>query len=117
MWSRSIESINAVVPPSDPDYEGLCKMVDGIPILTAEDFVPNLRPPPLRDKYLKLAPCVNKLMASLYDAGLIFIIPTAEAVQIAGIHFSQTHWTRKVGKKQGRPIGDASAKEGGGCTL
>jgi hypothetical protein len=113
----SIESINAVVPPSDPDYEGLCKMVDGIPILTAEDFVPNLRPPPLRDKYLKLAPCVNRLMASLYDAGLIFIIPTAEAVQIAGIHFSQTHWTRKVGKKQGRPIGDASAKEGGCCAL
>ena len=113
----SIDSINAVVPPSDPDYEGLCKMVDGIPILTAEDFVPNLRPPPLRDKYVKLAPCVNKLMASLYDAGLIFIIPTAEAVQIPGIHFSQTHWTRKVGKKQGRPLGDASAKEGGGCAL
>ena len=113
----SIDSINAVVPQSDPDYEGLCKMVDGIPILTDEDFVPNLRPPPLRDKYVKLAPCVNKLMASLYDAGLIFIIPTTEAVQIAGIHFSQTHWTRKVGKKQGRPIGDASAKEGGGCAL
>ena len=54
---------------------------------------------------------------STSDAGLIFIIPTAEAVQIAGIHFSQTHWTRKVGKKQGRPIGDASAKEGGGCAL
>ena len=113
----SVDSINAVVPSDDPDYLRLLEMVDGIPILTAEDFVPNLRPPPLRDKYVKLSPCVNKLMASLYDAGLIFILPTSEAIKIPGIHFSQTHWTRKVGKEQGRPLGDASAKEGGGCAL
>ena len=47
----SVASVHAVVPPDDPDFVRLLEMVDGIPILTAEDFTPNLRPPPLRDKY------------------------------------------------------------------
>lgn len=47
----SVASVHAVVPPDDPDFVRLSEMVDGIPILTAEDFTPNLRPPPLRDKY------------------------------------------------------------------
>jgi hypothetical protein len=92
-------------------------MVDGIPIFTADDFTPNLRPPPLRAKYVRLAPVVNKLMADLYDAGLIFILPTTDAVKIVGIHFSQTHWTFKRGKRFGRPIGDASAREDDGHAL
>ena len=113
----STQSIATVVPADDPDYDRLMALVDGIPIFAADDFSPNLAPPELRAKYIRLAPVVNRLMADLYDAGLIFIIPTEEAIKIPGIHFSQTHWAFKRGKRFGRPIGDASAREEGGCAL
>ena len=56
-------------------------------------------------------------MAELHEQGLIFIIPTAGAIHIPGIHFSQTHWALKKGKEHGRPVGDASAREGDGFAL
>ena len=108
----SRESIERLVPPDDPDYDRLLDLVDGIEILTAESFTPNLKPPPLRRKYVRMAAPVNKLMQQLYDKGFIIVIPTREALKIDGIHFSQTHWALKKGKKYGRPIGDASAEEG-----
>ena len=106
-----------MVPPDDPDYDRLLELVPGIPIDVPTDFVPNGAPPPLRNKYLRVAPAVNKLMAELHAKGLIFVIPTAQALTIPGIHFSQTHWALKKGKQQGRPIGDASSTEGNGHAL
>lgn len=38
-------------------------------------------------------------------------------MKISGIHYSQAHWAVKKGKRQGRPIGDASAVEEGECAL
>ena len=113
----SRESIQQWVPPDDPDYATLLDLVDGIPIVVDDEFTPNLTPPPLRDKYLRVAPAVNRMMYDLWSAGLIFILPTADAVMIPGIHFSQTHWATKKGKRCGRPIGDASARENGGFAL
>ena len=112
-------SIDSVVPPDDPDYQRLLDLIDGIHIDVAADFIYNGTEelPPLWVKYLRLTPAVNKLMAELHDRGLIFIIPTAIAFTIPGIHFSQTHWTVKKGKEQGRPIGDASSLEGNGFSL
>ena len=108
----SRESIAAVcegyIDPTDDDYIKLLGLVDGIKICTPPDFIPCSIPPPLRQKYIRVAPVVNKLMASLHEKGLIFIIPTAEAMTIEGRHFSQSSWAFKKGKKQGRPIGDAS---------
>ena len=84
--------------------------------MTADAFVPNGKPPPLRQKYLRVAPAVNKMMYELYKAGLIFILPTTVVLAIPGVHFSSTHWAKKKGKKKGRPIGDASSSESG-CAL
>ena len=102
-----------VIPPDDPDYILLEKLVDGIEIVVPDTFVPCSSPPPLRAKYVKVAPAVNKLMAELHARGLIFIVPTAAALRIQGRNFGQTHWAFKKGKRQGRPIGDASNKEDG----
>ena len=105
----SVHSIHATIRPSDPDFDLLLSLVEGIPIVTAAAFVPNSKPPPLRAKYLRVASAVNKMMFELYLKGLIFIIPTVTALTINGIHFSSTHWAKKKGKAQGRPIGDASS--------
>ena len=104
------------VDSSDPDIDLLRSLVTGIPIVTAQSFVPNGKPPALRQKYLRVAPAVNKMMHELYEAGLIFIVTTEVAMKIPGIHFSSTHWATKEGKKKGRPIGDASSSETG-CPL
>ena len=107
-------------PVGDPDYGRLKGLVGGIPIVTEEGWTPNsetVGPPPLRQKYIKLSSCVNKLMLELYDKGFIFMVPTSQAMGISGIHFSQTHWAVKKGKIWGRPIGDASADDGGSFPL
>ena len=109
----SVASITASVPDSDPDFATLVALVDGIPIVTDPSFHPNGAPPPLRAKYKRMAPCVDRLMHDLYNKGLILILPTTVALSIPGIHFSQTHWARKKGKHWGRPIGDASATDHG----
>ena len=113
----SKERIEAMVPRDDEDYDRLIDLVDGIDIQVADDFVPNTAPSELRAKYVRVAPAVNRLMAELHSKGLIFILPTAEAMEIPGIHYSQTHWALKKGKEQGRPIGDVSAKDIGGYAL
>ena len=105
--------MNATVLASDPDFGTLLALAEGIPIVTDPTFRPNGSPPPLRDKYKRMAPCVDRLMHDLYNKGLILILPTTVARTIPGVHFSQTHWARKKGKPWGRPIGDASATDHG----
>ena len=107
----SIERVNKWVDIADPDLQRLISLVEGIPILTGKDFIPNENPPPLRKKYLRVSPAVNKLMYQLYEKDLIFILPTKTVKTLPNIHFSSTHWTTKKGKECGRPIGDASSSE------
>jgi hypothetical protein len=113
----SLESISrmcdGVIPPEDEDFVKLTALVDGIEIVVQDDFKPCQTPPALRKRYITVASVVNRLMADLHAKGLIFIIPTAAAMSIDGRHFSQSHWTFKKGKKQGRPLGDASNQEHG----
>ena len=111
------ETGEVLIAPDDPDYLLLMELVDGIDIVTKDGFRNTQVPPPLRQRYKLVAPVVNKLMAELHSKGLIFILPTEQAMRIEGIHYSQTHWTFKKGKRQGRPIGDASATEHGGEAL
>ena len=86
----SLGSIKDMVPLDDPDRQRLIELVQGIQIVTDEDFEANGSPPPLRAKYLRMAPAVNKLMQQLYDSGKVMIIPTRMALQIEGIHFLYT---------------------------
>jgi len=66
----------------------LVAMASGIPILTATDFVPSNIPPKLRNKYLRLAPAINKSIYELYKNNLIIVLPTQVAREIDGVHFS-----------------------------
>ncbi len=43
----------------------------------------------MRGLYKKTAKAVNKILLELWRDGLIFIIPTEEAMKIEGIHFHQ----------------------------
>ena len=114
----SPDRVRALVPTDDPDYDSLLSFAtNGVPIITDPTFIPNGAPPPLRSKYIKMAPVVNKLMLDLFHSGLILIIPTELALQVEGIHFSSTHWALKRGKVWGRPIGDASCTAGNGHSL
>ena len=109
----SVSSIEAYVDEDDPDRQTLVDLVEGIPILVSEDFVPSGAPAPPRTKYVRLAPCVNRLMTDLHSKGLILMLPTETVCRIPGSHFSETHWALKKGKKCGRPIGDASSRDNG----
>ena len=75
-------------------------------------------PPPLRTKYVQVAPAVNKLIHDQHQAGTVVLIPLDTALQIPGIHFSQQHWTEKKDKAQGRIICDvANAADDGSTPL
>ena len=110
-------SIRSLLSEDDEDFDKLMDLLRGVKILTSEDFEPNGLPPELRAKYVRMAPAVNRLMYDLYELGLVIIVPTEVAKSIPGIHFSCSHWARKKGKKCGRPIGDASAREEGSHPL
>lgn len=101
------------VPWSDPDFDALMSIADGIPIVTASGFEPNNTPPRLRSKYLRVAAAVNKLVYSQYQSGQVIILPTSVLLQMGGVHFSSTHWAMKKGKEEGRLIGDGSSDECG----
>jgi len=108
----SLESIQRI-SKGDPDYGRLEELVEGLRIFVAGNFVPNRRPPPLRRKYLRVSPAVNKVMMELYDQGLVLFLPTSVAMKLPSVHFSSTHWTTKAGKAKGRPLGDCSNSESG----
>jgi len=87
----------------------LVAMADGIPIITPPSFVPSNVPPKLRQKYLRLAPAINKSIYELYKNKLIVILPTSFAKNVKGVHFSALHWTLQSDKEQGRTLADPSS--------
>jgi len=89
--------------------ERMLTIAEGIPIITATDFIPTNTPPPLRKKYLEIAPAINKQVYELYQKGLIIILPTEVAKGINGVHFSAVHWTAQHDKEQGRTLADPSS--------
>ena len=113
MGRLSRARIEAVIDPADPDFQRLLDLVDGIPIAVAPGFEPNGAPPPLRTKYVRLAPVVNRLLHDMYGTGVLTVVSAEAASRVEGVHYSATHWALKRGKPCGRPIGDASSSEGG----
>jgi hypothetical protein len=95
----------------DPNKPFLWKLIDGITIFTSPDFAPNGKPPAMRERYLEVAPAVNKIMYELYKSGAVLLLPTDKLSGIPHsdrIHYSCTSWAPKKNKKQGRPITDPS---------
>jgi hypothetical protein len=109
----SEESVRAVVPQSDPDFDSMLAIARGIPITTAPGFIHNGAPPPLRKKYLRVAPAVNKQVYKQYLAGKILIFPSQMLVDLGNGHWSSTHWTTKKDSLGGRILGDGSSTEHG----
>ena len=111
----SQERVHRWVPRSDPDFDRLLRLCEGVRILVPEDFVPNGTPPPLRNKYMRMAPAVNKMFYEAHQEGLVYLLPTDYVLRLDGIHWSSAHWTTKVGKQKGRNLGDLSNDERGGA--
>jgi hypothetical protein len=94
---------------SAEDFQHLRELATGgIELILPPKFEPNLAPPPLRNKYIKVSNAVHKLIAVQVLNGTVVLVPASEAVGIAGIHFSCQHWTECKGKIQGRIICDTT---------
>ena len=103
----SLKRVKKMVPWSDPDYDKLVEISQGVRLTIDPSFKPNLKPNPLRSKYKALQHAVNKLIAKGYDSQRI-IIPLESALAIEGIHFSEVHWIAQWAKIMGRLCGDFS---------
>jgi hypothetical protein len=101
--------------PNNPEKNKLYNLANGMVIPHCPFFVPNAlgeRSPP-RELYLKVHSAVDKMLFSLHEQGLAFILPEAEAIEkIPELNLCKAHWVRKKGKKSGRPIGDLSNGDG-----
>jgi hypothetical protein len=97
-------------PDEDPNKQTLLSLVDGMEIFTGPNFTPNGRPPRPRDRYIEVAPAVNRMMFEQYQKGGVLLLPTQKLVENLGnqLHYSSTSWAPKKGKPQGRTITDPS---------
>ena len=100
--------VRAMVPPDDEDFDRLMDLVGGMRVMTGDDYAPNCSPPPMREIYLKLKNAVNKMLLSLWDDKLAFVM-TKDAVNRCGpMGFSAASWAPKSQKASGRYIFDSS---------
>jgi hypothetical protein len=101
----------ARVPDLRPsDFHHLCTVaVQGIQIHLPAGFTPTSTPPPLRNKYVQVAPAIHRMYASQLATGTVMVLPQALVNTIPGIHYSCQHWTTNKGKPQGRAIGDVAS--------
>ena len=101
--------------PDNPERNKLHDLSDGMIIPHCPSFVPNAtgESTPPRELYLKVHSAVDKMLFSLHEQGLAFILPEAEALRyIPNLNCCKAHWAKKKGKKSGRPIGDLSNGDG-----
>ena len=90
-------------------------LAGGMRVFLPDGFVPNglTDKSLLRDTYLKVAPAVDKMLYGIIEDGLAFVLPLEIALQhIPRLHFCNAHWTSKIGKPSGRPLGDLTFVEG-----
>ena len=111
----SVERITRFVPATDPDYSTILDLTDGMRVFTADTFVANNTPPPLRKLYSQVSCAVNKILLESWKEELVFILPLNVAARHFQLHYSPVHWTTKVGKKCGRNLFDSSDESKGPC--
>jgi len=120
----SHDSVNEWVSPSNPDFNNIHELSDGVPFLVPDNFVPNGAPYGLRKKYIAMASVINRLLFDLYEKKLCIIVHTSDILKVQlstrfgprpckPLQYSSVHWTTKRGKPKGRPLGDSSAEESG----
>ena len=84
-------AIRAHISADDPDFDRLLAISRGVPVDTADDFVPNCVPPPLRRKYVKLHSPLNKSMYKNWQNGKTILLSVEALKYIKGAHFSLVH--------------------------
>ena len=113
----SKERVEQMVPDSDPDRERLMSLVEGMVVLTADDFAPSGRPQKMRGLYKRVKNAVNKVLAETWREGLAFIVTRDTADKIAAtsgkFQFNTVSWAPKKDKPQGRNICDSSDDSAG----
>ena len=87
----SEDSIRRNIDPADPDYARLVSIASGVRVDTADTFVPNRIPPPLRQKYIILQSPINKSMKKNHDAKKTILLPLSVLPRIPDPHFSIVH--------------------------
>ena len=91
-------AIRAHVSADDPDFDRLLAISRGVPVDTADDFVPNGAPPPLRNKYVKLHSPLNKSMYKNWQNGKTILLPLEALKYIKDAHFSLVHCNMEENK-------------------
>ncbi len=79
-YRLSVERIQTWVPSTDPDYERIIDLTEGMRVFLSSEFVCNEKPPPQRKLYLQVSNAVNKLLLDSWTDGLVFILPYEIAI-------------------------------------
>ena len=85
----------------NPERDLLHDLAIGMRVPLPTDFVPNGTQPSaaLRSTYLKVDTAVNKMLGSIVEQRLAFLLPKTLAIQcIPNLHLGAAHWTPKKGK-------------------
>lgn len=101
--------------PDNPEIALLNDLVVGMKVHLPEGFTANGKMPRTdrRPIYETVASAVNKLLGSIVDDKLAFLLPLNIAQErIPNLHLCKAHWTVKKGKPSGRPLGDLSNVDG-----
>ena len=111
---RGVTPRNTLQASSTVDTLRIARLaVDGITIPRYEGFSPNLRPPNPKAIYRDVHSAINCTLIQLWEQVLVFIVPTVVLLALRNVHFTQTGWTTKVGKKFGRYLFDARSRSAG----
>jgi hypothetical protein len=105
--------VKNTINTSDPDYNRLLVLSEGVELITSPSFIPTKIAPKLRNKYLRLAPAINKLVMKAYNKGLVLIVPTdLLRHHTPNLHLGNaTHWAKNKNKPEGRLIADTSSSQ------
>jgi hypothetical protein len=123
--ARDMLSVERVerLSPDNPEREHLLKLVEGVPLLVAEDCKPNGDNCPRRRKDYEEVHCVVDkcfIMEAFADKGLAIVPSEATARERLDdtIHMSVAGcWAEKYGKLAGRLITGCSSGEGEGRSV
>ena len=99
----------------NPERVLLLDLAQGMRVPIPTGFEPNgLQPQsPLRPTYEAVSAAVNKMLGSVVEQRLAFLIPLDMARRyVPKLHLCKAHWTTKKGKPSGRPLGDLSYVDG-----
>jgi hypothetical protein len=92
----SVDRVRMHVPSSDPNFDFLIRLAEGMQITVPPKFVCCAVPRPLRSLYLELSSPVNRLLYKQWPAGKTGIVRSSVVANIPGIHYTSAHWSRRA---------------------